>query len=224
MSNLDARLRVQMRTEIARLQKRLGTTTVYVTHDQAEAMTLGDRVAVLRAGDSCSRSARPRELYERTEQPVRRRLHRLPGMNFLPAELVDSRLRLPMAELDLPEPLRAALAGREGPFVAGIRPEHIREARSAERASRGGASAVFSARADVVEWMGAETYVHFALGDERRGGRAPMVARIGGESEVREDADAELALDAADLHLFEPVSGLRIGAADRRSSGRSDGA
>ena len=78
LSNLDAKLRVQMRTEVSRLQKRLGTTTVYVTHDQTEAMTLGDRVAVMRGG-KLQQVGAPQELYHNPRQPVRRRLHRLAG-------------------------------------------------------------------------------------------------------------------------------------------------
>ena len=78
LSNLDAKLRVQMRTEVSRIQNRLGTTTVYVTHDQTEAMTLGDRVAVMRAGE-LQQVGSPKELYEQPGQPLRRRLHRLAG-------------------------------------------------------------------------------------------------------------------------------------------------
>ena len=78
LSNLDAKLRVQMRTEVSRLQTRLGTTTVYVTHDQTEAMTLGDRVAVMRAG-VLQQVGPPAELYDEPGEPVRRRLHRLSG-------------------------------------------------------------------------------------------------------------------------------------------------
>ena len=83
LSNLDAKLRVQMRTEVSRLQKRLGTTTVYVTHDQTEAMTLGDRVAVMRGG-LLQQVGSPQELYDRPGQPVRGRLHRL-ARHELPA-------------------------------------------------------------------------------------------------------------------------------------------
>ena len=78
LSNLDAKLRVQMRTEVSRLQKRLGTTMVYVTHDQTEAMTLGDRVAVMRGG-MIQQVGTPQELYEHPLEPVRRRVHRLAG-------------------------------------------------------------------------------------------------------------------------------------------------
>ncbi len=85
LSNLDAKLRVQMRGEIARLQNRLGTTTVYVTHDQTEAMTLGDRVVVLRAGEA-QQIGTPEELYERPVEPLRRRVHRFAGDELLPGD------------------------------------------------------------------------------------------------------------------------------------------
>ena len=90
LSNLDAKLRVQMRAEIARLQNRLGTTTVYVTHDQTEAMTLGDRVVVLRAGVA-QQIGTPEELYDQAGEPVRRRVHRLAGDELLPGH--DDRCR-----------------------------------------------------------------------------------------------------------------------------------
>src|SRR3954453_13432842 len=108
LSNLDAKLRVQMRTEIARLQKRFGTTTVYVTHDQTEAMTLGDRVAVLRKG-VLQQVGTPRELYNNPVNLFVAGFIGSPSMNFLPATLSGHRLRLPMGEVDLPEDLTRRL-------------------------------------------------------------------------------------------------------------------
>ena len=109
LSNLDAKLRGQMRTEIARLQKRLGITTVYVTHDQTEAMTLGDRVAVLKRG-ILQQLATPRELYDQPGQPLRRRLHRLPA-DELPAG--DGRGHHGQAAVRRPSTIPAD-EGREG--------------------------------------------------------------------------------------------------------------
>src|SRR6478736_10502644 len=112
LSNLDAKLRGQMRTEISRLQKRLGITTVYVTHDQTEAMTLGDRVCVLRKG-KIQQVASPRELYE---QPVNLFVAGFigsPPMNFLPATLEGNRLKMPFGEIELDERRAKAVAGRD---------------------------------------------------------------------------------------------------------------
>ena len=113
LSNLDAKLRGQMRTEIARLQKRFGTTTVYVTHDQTEAMTLGDRVAVLRRG-VLQQVGTPRELYNNPVNLFVAGFIGSPSMNFLPATLSGHRLALPMGEVDLPQELTTRLPRRRG--------------------------------------------------------------------------------------------------------------
>ena len=108
LSNLDAKLRVQMRTEVSRIQQRLGTTTVYVTHDQTEAMTLGDRVAVMRGG-VLQQVGTPEELYERPGQPLRRGLHRLAGDELLPGRASRAtRVQLPIGDVALPDALRGA--------------------------------------------------------------------------------------------------------------------
>src|SRR5207244_13075677 len=131
LSNLDAQLRGQMRTEIARLQNRLGVTTVYVTHDQVEAMTLGDRVAVLRKG-VLQQVDTPRGLYERPANLFVAGFIGSPAMNLLPATLDGRRLVLPFVAFDLPEsvwdgPARQELESlRTG--IAGIRPEHLEDA------------------------------------------------------------------------------------------------
>src|ERR1700710_1849429 len=122
LSNLDAKLRVQMRTEISRLQKRFGTTTVYVTHDQTEAMTLGDRVAVLRKA-ILQQVASPRELYNNPINLFVAGFIGSPSMNFLPATLRGHRLQLPMGEVDLPAELTASLPADSGErsVIAGLR-------------------------------------------------------------------------------------------------------
>ena len=102
LSNLDAKLRVQMRTSVAKLQSDLGTTTVYVTHDQTEAMTLGDRVAVMRSG-VLQQVGAPAELYNDAEEHLRRRLHRLPGDELPPGQIEGDRVKLPIGDLPLPE-------------------------------------------------------------------------------------------------------------------------
>ncbi|MFL6975058.1 MAG: ABC transporter ATP-binding protein, partial [Xanthobacteraceae bacterium] len=135
LSNLDAKLRVAMRTEIKELHQRLETTTVYVTHDQTEAMTLGDRVAVLRKGE-LQQVASPRGLYE---QPVNLFVAGFigsPPMNFLPGEVGPTSLRLPFAEVPLTDDLRARIGGR-GLVIVGIRPEHFEDAALLEEGKRG---------------------------------------------------------------------------------------
>ena len=128
LSNLDAKLRVQTRTEVSRLQKRLGTTMVYVTHDQTEAMTLGDRVAVMRSGRSCSRSASPQELYD---QPVNLFVAGFigsPAMNFMAGTLEEGKLRTGLGDFPLTPQMRRTLesAGAAREVIVGIRPEELR--------------------------------------------------------------------------------------------------
>jgi multiple sugar transport system ATP-binding protein len=129
LSNLDAKLRVQMRTTVARLQNQLGTTTVYVTHDQTEAMTLGDRVAVMRAG-VIQQVDTPEELYQRPRNLFVAGFIGSPAMNFLPGTLEDGRLRTALGDVELPgevsAKVRQAGAGRE--LIVGIRPEHFEDA------------------------------------------------------------------------------------------------
>src|SRR6202789_1613536 len=125
LSNLDAKLRVQMRTEVARLQSDLGTTMVYVTHDQTEAMTLGDRVAVMRAG-VLQQVGAPEELYERPKNLFVAGFIGSPAMNFMVAEISGGKISLPIGEVD-----SAQIGGRdlptEGKVAAGIRPEKFED-------------------------------------------------------------------------------------------------
>lgn len=224
LSNLDARLRVQMRTEIARLQRRLGTTTVYVTHDQTEAMTLGDRIAVLRRGE-LQQVGTPRQLYEQPHNLFVAGFIGSPSMNFFPAQLrEDHCIELPMGEFRLPEDTRRRLPAGRSAFIAGIRPEHLQDAASSPEAS--GYQLRFPIRVDVVEWLGAELFVHFdAEGvtreslpslpediepDTARSGTLRLVARIDTASRATEGSQLELSMDARKLHLFDPDSGQRV--------------
>ncbi|HET7134157.1 MAG TPA: ATP-binding cassette domain-containing protein, partial [Gammaproteobacteria bacterium] len=220
LSNLDARLREQMRTEVARLQKRLGTTTIFVTHDQAEAMTLGDRVAVLQAG-RVEQLGTPRELYDMPANLFVATFVGAPRMNLMPGRVERDRVVLPMGEVTLDERLRAALGGRRT-LVAGLRPEHLREAGA--QPSRGGPA--LRVTAELVEWLGAETYVYFKVAAEgfeplpQAGSRAPrtgggelaFVARTNGASAIAEDRIVELTFDADALHLFDAATGVRLSA------------
>ena len=157
LSNLDAKLRGQMRTEISRIQDTLGITTVYVTHDQIEAMTLGDRVAVLRKGVLQQVDA-PRELYE---QPVNLFVAGFigsPPMNFLPAT-VDGDEAVVAGRRHRPHPRpRRAVQGHDV-LIAGIRPEHFEDASLLDD-TRKGEGLLFTAQIDVIEWLGSEQYAY----------------------------------------------------------------
>ena len=219
LSNLDAKLRGQMRTEIARMQRRLGTTTVYVTHDQTEAMTLGDRVAVLKKG-FLQQLASPRELYE---QPVNLFVAGFigsPPMNFLPATVIGDKVELPFVTVDLPEHARGKVPENKL-LIAGIRPEYFDDA-SVVEADKLAKGATFRATIDVVEWLGNEAYAYMPyeappevasqlaqlekeLDSEAL--RTQLIVSLGPASRVRGGEQAELFVDARKMHLFEPGSG-----------------
>src|SRR3984885_8476166 len=129
LSNLDAKLRVQMRGEIARLQKRLGATTVYVTHDQTEAMTLGDRVVVMHGGVA-QQVGTPEELSERPANLFVAGFIGSPAMNFFPATLTPNELTLPFGEVMLTPEVQEAIAAHPKPenVIVGVRPEHLQDA------------------------------------------------------------------------------------------------
>jgi multiple sugar transport system ATP-binding protein len=237
LSNLDAKLRVQMRTEIARLQKRFGTTTVYVTHDQTEAMTLGDRVAVLRKG-IVQQAASPRELYNNPVNLFVAGFIGSPAMNFLPATVENDQLKLPMVSMPLPDELRERV-GRRTQLIAGIRPEHFEDAALVGDNSENGVT--FTAKIDVIEWMGSELYAYVpistgetgdAMGEELSElaadleqaslGESQIVVRLDATSSVREGDDSELWMDVRRLHLFDPESGenLTLPARDKAAARR----
>jgi multiple sugar transport system ATP-binding protein len=220
LSNLDAKLRGQMRTEIARLQKQMGITTVYVTHDQTEAMTLGDRVAVLRRG-ILQQLAGPRELYE---QPVNLFVAGFigsPPMNFLPATVKGDKVELPFVTVDLPEHVRGGKIPEDTLLIAGIRPEYFEDASvvDPERAKDG---ATFHATIDVVEWLGNEAFGYIpydappevesqleqlAQELDSEALRTQLIVALDSSSRVRDGEEAELHVDSRKMHLFEPASG-----------------
>ena len=158
LSNLDAKLRVQMRTEVARIQQRVGTTTVYVTHDQTEAMTLGDRVAVMRAG-MIQQVASPKVLYEDPANLFVAGFIGSPAMNFLPAKIEGDTVKLPFGDAPLPEGLKGTVGNESREVIAGMRPEHFEDADVA--AERGIEGMKFTANVEVVESMGSELYAYF---------------------------------------------------------------
>jgi multiple sugar transport system ATP-binding protein len=220
LSNLDAKLRGQMRTEISRLQRRLGITTVYVTHDQTEAMTLGDRVAVLRKG-LLQQVASPRELYE---QPVNLFVAGFigsPPMNFLPATVQgDGTLETPFGPFTLDERKAKAVAGKDL-VLMGVRPEYFEDASLVEDSKRGDGS-VFTARVDVTEWLGDSQYAYipFDASEEVSNQlrdlsreldsdqlRTQAIVSIDATSRIREGRDAEFWIDTRKVHCFDPATG-----------------
>ncbi|MGL5857357.1 MAG: ABC transporter ATP-binding protein [Angustibacter sp.] len=218
LSNLDAKLRGQMRTEIARMQRRLGVTTVYVTHDQTEAMTLGDRVAVLRKG-VLQQVASPRELYE---QPVNLFVAGFigsPPMNFLPARVVGDRLRMPF--LDMPVPASAAGRMPDDVVVVGVRPDHVEDASMLEE-DRRAQGVVFEALVDQTEWLGSEKYAYLPFESDPQvratleeldreldgeGTRSQIVVSLDPSSRVRDGETAQLWFDPRRAHVFDPATG-----------------
>jgi multiple sugar transport system ATP-binding protein len=233
LSNLDAKLRVQMRAEISRLQTDLGTTTIYVTHDQVEAMTMGDRIAVMRKGE-LQQVGQPQELYDRPVNLFVGGFIGSPAMNMLEAELVQSDGGLAVdiggQRLALDEALgsRPALRGHEGrTVVVGIRPEHV------EDASLTDAPADRRLRGEVVltEALGSEIVAHIAveakpaltedvrelaqdigedIDEEVEEGKTTLVGRVGARSKLGIGDTAELAVDTGALHFFDPDTGAGI--------------
>ena len=221
LSNLDAKLRVQMRTEVARLQRQLGTTMVYVTHDQTEAMTLGDRVAVMRSG-LIQQVDSPKVLYNHPQNLFVAGFIGSPAMNFLPARLEDGVVKLPFG--DAPIPPGTDSAQRE--VIAGVRPEHFDDARLAGPDAPG---LRFSTKIAVVESLGSEEFVFFdvnahvdadALRDIARdaglddvpthGDTETLCARIDAASQAHAGAELELLLDTSQVKLFDPATGAAL--------------
>jgi len=227
LSNLDAKLRVQMRTEVARLQSKLETTTVYVTHDQTEAMTLGDRVAVMRAG-VLQQVGSPAELYDEPRNLFVAGFIGSPAMNFMPGELSGGRVKLPIGEVEVGDVGERG----DGKVIAGLRPENFEDAEIAGEVKdeRG---LVFEAEIDLVESLGSDLYAYFHVESEGvesdqlaelagesldetgaanlREGEEQVVARLEPTSKVSRRERAELWADTSKLHLFDPESGDREG-------------
>jgi multiple sugar transport system ATP-binding protein len=232
LSNLDAKLRVQMRAEIARIQRDLEVTTIYVTHDQSEAMTLGDRVCVMRGG-VLQQVDRPQVLYDRPANLFVAGFIGSPAMNLVEAELVarDGGLSVTFGPHTLAVPAetaaaRPALAAYVGRRVAlGIRPEDLEDGGAAEGSQ-------LNVTVDIKEDMGAEVYLHFAVdappvtaeelreivGDEALAAAdeqthhhgSPFIARVARGTTSREREPVQLAVDTKRLHFFDLDSGAGI--------------
>jgi multiple sugar transport system ATP-binding protein len=236
LSNLDAKLRVQMRAEIAGLQRDLGVTTIYVTHDQVEAMTMGDRVAVMRKGE-LQQVADPQALYDRPVNLFVGGFIGSPAMNMIEATLEaknggytakvgDQAIEIGRETLEA-HPELPKFAGRS--VVLGVRPEDLEDATLVS----GSDGQRLRGHADLTEALGSEIMVHFSIkarhaitedvrelaqdvGDERavsqlaEGDTATLVGRFGARSRVRPGQDIEVAVDTRSLHFFDPQTGLGI--------------
>jgi multiple sugar transport system ATP-binding protein len=231
LSNLDAKLRGQMRTEISRLQRRLGVTTVYVTHDQTEAMTLGDRVAVLRKG-VLQQVGSPRELYEQPADLFVAGFIGSPSMNFLPATLDGTVLQTPLGRFDMGDRRKAEAVGDRKVVLAGIRPEHFEDASlvGAERRERG---SLLRVRVDVTEWLGNELYAYIPyeapadvaarlrelsreLDSDQL--RTQAVVALDAASLIGPGDEAEVWIDTSRVHLFDPATGENLTRDEERAA------
>lgn len=226
LSNLDAKLRVQMRGEIAQLQRRLGTTTVYVTHDQTEAMTLGDRVVVMYGGIA-QQIGTPEELYERPANLFVAGFIGSPAMNFFPARLTAIGLTLPFGEVTLAPEVQGVIAAHPKPenVIVGVRPGHIQDAALIDAYQRIRAL-TFQVKVNLVESLGADKYLYFTTESpavhsvqldelaEVEGESAlhenQFVARVPAESKVAIGQSVELAFDTARLAVFDADSGANL--------------
>jgi multiple sugar transport system ATP-binding protein len=212
-----------MRAEIARLQKRLGTTTVYVTHDQTEAMTLGDRVVVMRAGVA-QQIGTPEELYAGPTNIFVAGFIGLPSMNFFPATLTDVGVSLPFGEVTLTQEVHDVIGQHSKPanVIVGIRPEHLEDASLIDTYARIRAL-TFEVKVDFVESLGADKYVHFTtegagahsallaeLAADSGVGENEFVARVSTESKVAPGQTMELAFDTSKLMIFDADSGANL--------------
>ncbi|MET9232514.1 sn-glycerol-3-phosphate ABC transporter ATP-binding protein UgpC [Lentzea sp. NPDC003310] len=228
LSNLDAKLRVQMRTSVSRLQKQLGTTTVYVTHDQTEAMTLGDRVVVMRGG-VVQQIGAPQFLYDQPANLFVAGFIGSPSMNFVPATLENGALRSVIGDVTLTDRVRQLVEAADAPreVILGIRPEHFEDAALVEPAKLS-AGGKFTSQVDVLESMGSDKYAYFNLtgeqaasaelqelaadagSDDVPGDGISLVTRLSSASGAVEGASADIWFDADKVQLFDPSSGKNL--------------
>ncbi|WP_420346026.1 sn-glycerol-3-phosphate import ATP-binding protein UgpC [Pelagibius sp.] len=198
LSNLDAKLRVQMRLEIKRLQRRLGTTSVYVTHDQVEAMTMADRLIVMNGGHA-EQIDTPLAVYERPESLFVAGFIGSPAMNFLPAEVAADGASLSVSQGSAISFSNGGLQGQAGRRITlGVRPEHLHAAE--------GANPAFTLQVQMVETLGADTLAHGVLS----GRDETLTLRVPGTMKMAEGDSLPLIADPGALHLFDPESGRRI--------------
>ena len=218
LSNLDAKLRVQMRAEIARLQKRLGITTVYVTHDQIEAMTMGDRVAVMSRG-VLQQVDTPQNLYDHPVNLFVATFIGSPQMNTFRAAYSNGSITIGSQAIRVPESVAVrhpALASHEGrDIVVGIRPEHLSDA----AITGDGSGSILTGTVEIREGLGSEVLLHVLTDglsvdsgqeDSEAGKNVIAVAKVAPNTALRVGDTARLVIDVQNLHLFDLESGLAI--------------
>ncbi len=222
LSNLDAKLRVQMRAEVARIQRRIGVATIYVTHDQVEAMTMGDRVTVMRAG-VLQQVDTPQKLYDNPDNIFVAAFIGSPAQNLYDAALTEGArsIKLGSQEVSLPEAVRvkrpglAAYAGKD--LVVGMRPEHLPAAKP------GWTGPTLVGKVDLIEALGSELVVHFTIDanrviaegavdkDEAEAvGEGEGVARLEAKTPVKVGDMMTFGIDIEDMQFFDPKTGLAI--------------
>ncbi len=229
LSNLDAKLRVQMRTEIAALHNRIGTTTIYVTHDQTEALTMADRIVLLKDG-VVQQVAPPQEMYDRPNNIFVAGFIGSPAMNFVQGHLekdngdllaIFGQTRIPIPQEHQQDAKKDLREYMNKDVVLGIRPENLEDAEVAENVEE---TTPLDVKPEVIESMGSEKYVYFELpkelaahtqsidemeaevgagGEEEEGGEL-LVARVAPESQAQEGKEIRLLIDASKVHLFDP--------------------
>ncbi|MCE3553926.1 sn-glycerol-3-phosphate ABC transporter ATP-binding protein UgpC [Pseudonocardia sp. RS11V-5] len=228
LSNLDAKLRVQMRTMVSKLQQRLETTTVYVTHDQTEAMTLGDRIVVMRSG-VVQQIGSPQHLYDNPANLFVAGFIGSPAMNFLPARLENDTLRTALGDLAVGDQLRQTLSASqaERDVIVGIRPEHFEDASLIDEGVRHQGS-TFTAQVDVLESMGSDKFVYFSVEEQATsdelaelaadagtadvpgGDAGQLVTRLSAASSAREGQSVDVWVDTSKLQVFDPKTGKNL--------------
>ena len=199
LSNLDAKLRVQTRAHIAQLQRELGVTTVYVTHDQVEAMTMGDRVAVLNFGD-LQQVAPPKELYERPANAFVAGFIGSPSMNLIPAQVSGTAALIDGYKVELTEVPAEQLKNRDQ-ITVGVRPEGV---------SLGSGDEGLAAEVVIVEELGADSYVYAKVPSLSTA--EPLVCRLGDAPTPEKGQSVRLVIDPNQVHAFDIESGVRLNA------------
>ncbi len=223
LSNLDAKLRVQMRTQVSRIQKTLGTTTLYVTHDQTEAMTLGDRVVVMKGG-IVQQVGSPTELYQHPKNLFVAGFIGSPSMNFLPATVEGDTLDSGLGKIPMPDRIRRAIeTGSSREVIIGIRPEHFEDAALVGDAP----GALVTVPVDLVESMGSDVYAYFTVrggaaasgdldelardtGQDMRGEGTQVNARLDAAANVAAGREARLWIDTEKMQVFDAESGANL--------------
>ncbi|HVK24645.1 MAG TPA: sn-glycerol-3-phosphate ABC transporter ATP-binding protein UgpC [Actinokineospora sp.] len=228
LSNLDAKLRVQMRTSVSKLQKQLGTTTVYVTHDQTEAMTLGDRVVVMRGG-LVQQIGSPQFLYEQPANLFVAGFIGSPSMNFLPATLENGGLATPLGSFPLSDRVRMLVESANAPreVIMGIRPENFEDAHVLDPSAQSGGG-TFTATVDVLESMGSDKFAYFTIegetatsaeldelaadagANELTASGPQIVTRLSAASLAKPGEDLDVWFDADKIQLFDPADGRNL--------------